>query len=133
VVGIDLLPIERLEGAESLVGDMLDAKTEALLRTALGGGDADLVLSDMAAPTTGHRQTDHLRTIALAEAAYDFARGVLAPGGAFVVKLFQGGAEKALLARIKQDFASVRHAKPASSRAESSELYLVAQGFRKAP
>jgi 23S rRNA (uridine2552-2'-O)-methyltransferase len=109
--------------------DFLDAKAPAEIIAALGG-PADLVLSDMAAPTTGHAATDHLRIVALAEAAYDFAREVLAPGGAFVAKVFQGGAEGDLLARLKRDFATVRHGKPPASRAESAEVYVVAQGFR---
>ena len=86
----------------------------------------------MAAPTTGHAATDHLRIVALAEAAYEFAKEVLAPGGAFVAKMFQGGAEGDLLAGLKRDFATVRHAKPPASRAESAEVYVVAQGFRGA-
>jgi 23S rRNA (uridine2552-2'-O)-methyltransferase len=130
LVGIDLLPIDPIEGAVILQGDMLDPKTDAALKTALGSDKADLVLSDMAAATTGHRQTDHIRTILLAEAAYDFAESILAPNGAFVVKLFQGGAERELLLRIKKRFVKVNHAKPAASRQESSELYLVAQGFK---
>ena len=129
IVGIDLLEIDSLDGAEIVQGDMLDPAAGNRVR-ALLGGNADLVLSDMAAATTGHKRTDHLRTIALAEAAFDFAREILEPNGAFVVKLFQGGAEKALLDLIRQSFASVKHAKPAASRAESSELYLVAQGFK---
>ncbi len=129
IVGIDLLEIDSLDGAEILQGDMLDPAAGKRVR-ALLGGNADLVLSDMAAATTGHKRTDHLRTIALAEAAFDFAREILEPNGGFVVKLFQGGAEKALLDLIRQSFASVKHAKPAASRAESSELYLVAQGFK---
>jgi 23S rRNA (uridine2552-2'-O)-methyltransferase len=130
LVGIDLLPIDPIEGATIVLGDMLDPKTDARLKEALGRDKADLVLSDMAAATTGHRQTDHIRTMALAEAAYEFAEAILAPGGAFVVKMFQGGAERELLQRIKQRFTKVSHAKPAASRQESSELYLVAQGFK---
>jgi 23S rRNA (uridine2552-2'-O)-methyltransferase len=99
------------------------------LRAALGG-PADLVLSDMAAPTTGHARTDHLRIVALAAAAHAFAAEVLAPGGAFVCKLFQGGATGELLRALKRDFASLRHVKPAASRADSAEIYLVATGFR---
>ena len=129
IVGIDLLEIDSLDGAEIVQGDMLDTAAGDRVKTLLGG-NADLVLSDMAASTTGHKRTDHLRTIALAEAAFDFARDILAPNGAFVVKLFQGGAEKALLDQVRGHFASVKHAKPAASRAESSELYLVAQGFK---
>lgn len=129
VVAMDVLPMEPIAGAEVLELDMLDAKTPAKLKAALGG-PADLVLTDMAAPTTGHRATDHIRTVALLEAALELAEEVLAPGGAFVGKVFQGGATGDLLARIKQHFASVKHVKPPASRAESVELYLVAQGFR---
>jgi 23S rRNA (uridine2552-2'-O)-methyltransferase len=129
VVAMDILPMEPLAGAEVLQLDMLDAATPELLKAALGG-PADLVLSDMAAPTTGHRTTDHIRTVALLEAALDLAEEVLAPGGVFVGKVFQGGAEGALLDRIKKAFREVKHVKPPASRAESVELYLVATGFR---
>ena len=129
VVGIDLLPIEAIPGAILIERDFLAEDAPTLLREALGG-PADVVLGDMAAPSTGHAATDHNRIMALAESAYAFAREVMAPGGAFVVKLFQGGGEKQLLDALKRDFLSVRHAKPPSSRAESAELYLVAQGFR---
>jgi len=118
-------------GATVLRQDFLDAAAPAEIVAALGG-PTDLVLSDMAAPTTGHAATDHLRIVALAEAAYEFAKEVLAPGGAFVAKVFQGGAEGDLLAGLKGDFATVRHAKPPASRAESAEIYVVAQGFRRA-
>jgi 23S rRNA (uridine2552-2'-O)-methyltransferase len=128
LVGIDLLAIDSMEGAEIIQGNMLDIAAGEAVKAALGG-PADLVLSDMAASTTGHKRTDHLRTVGLAEAAFDFAQEILAPKGAFVVKLFQGGAEKELLNQIKARFETVKHAKPAASRAESSELYLVAQGF----
>jgi 23S rRNA (uridine2552-2'-O)-methyltransferase len=126
---MDILPMEPIAGAEVLQLDMLDAATPDALKAALGG-PADLVLSDMAAPTTGHRATDHIRTVALLEAGLDLAGEVLAPGGAFIGKVFQGGAEGALLARIKKAFAEVKHVKPPASRAESVELYLVATGFR---
>jgi 23S rRNA (uridine2552-2'-O)-methyltransferase len=129
VVAMDILPMEPITGAEILQLDMLDAATPDLLKAALGG-PADLVLSDMAAPTTGHRTTDHIRTVALLEAALDLAEEVLAPGGAFVGKVFQGGAEGVLLARIKKAFSEVKHVKPPASRSESVELYLVATGFR---
>jgi 23S rRNA (uridine2552-2'-O)-methyltransferase len=129
VVGVDLLPIEPIPGVTLLQGDFLDEEVEKNLRAALGGAP-DVILSDMAAPATGHAPTDHLRIVALVEAAYDFARSVLAPGGAFVAKVFQGGTERELLDRMKHDFASVRHAKPPASRAESAEVYVVAQGFR---
>jgi 23S rRNA (uridine2552-2'-O)-methyltransferase len=130
VVGIDLLPIAPLSGATFLEMDFLsDEAPQALLR--LIGGPPDLVLSDMAANTTGHARTDQIRTGALAEAAAEFALDHLAPGGAFVTKAFQGGLDAGLLTRLKQNFATVKHAKPKASRAESSEVYLVAMG-RKA-
>ena len=129
VVGLDLLPIEPLPGAVFVQGDMDDPAMPARL-TELIGGKADLVLSDMAPNATGHNATDHLRIVALAENAAAFAIEVLAPGGAFVCKVFQGGAEGALLAILKRRFATVRHAKPPASRKESAELYVVAQGFR---
>ena len=127
IVGIDLLPIEPLDGAKFLQGDLLDPGALAALMAALGG-PPDLVLSDMAANTTGHVKTDQIRTGALAEAAAEFALAHLAPGGAFVTKAFQGGLDPALLARLKQGFAKVKHAKPKASRAESSEVYVVAMG-----
>ncbi|MBX6376336.1 MAG: RlmE family RNA methyltransferase [Acetobacteraceae bacterium] len=131
VVALDLLPMEPVRGATVLQGDFQEVETERQVEEALGG-EADLVLSDMAPNTTGHAATDHLRIIALAEIALDFALRVLAPGGAFVAKVFQGGAEKGLLDTLKRNFASVRHAKPPASRKESSELYVVATGFRGA-
>jgi len=129
VVGIDLLATDPIPGASLLVGDFRDPGSAALIRDALGG-PADLVLSDMAAPATGHAATDHLRIVALAEDAYAFAVTILKPGGAFVAKVFQGGSEGSLLAALKRDFAELRHAKPAASRAESAETYVVAKGFR---
>ena len=129
VVGIDLNPAEPVPGATVLQGDFTDPATEARIRAALGG-PADLVLSDMAAPATGHAATDHLRIVALAEDALAFAQTILAPGGAFVAKVFQGGAEGGLLAALKRAFSDVRHAKPPASRAESAETYVVAKGFR---
>ncbi len=129
VVALDLLPIDPIPGVTLLQGDFNDPDMPARLEAVLGG-KADLVLSDMAPNTTGHNATDHLRIIALAELALDFAVKVLAPGGAFVAKVFQGGSEKQMLAPMKQLFASVRHAKPPASRKESSELYVVATGFR---
>jgi 23S rRNA (uridine2552-2'-O)-methyltransferase len=132
VVGIDLLPTEPVPGATLFAGDFRDPAMADRVRAALGG-PADLVLSDMAAPATGHAPTDHLRIVALAEAALSFAETLLRPGGAFVAKAFQGGAEGALLAALKHDFATVRHAKPAASRAESAETYVVATGFRGMP
>lgn len=131
VVGIDVLPLDGVAGATLLTLDFLAPEAPAALRAALAG-PADLVLSDMAAPTTGHAATDHRRIVALAEAAYEFAGAVLAPGGGFVAKVFQGGTEGELLARLKRDFVSVRHAKPPSSRADSAEVYVVAQGYRSA-
>jgi 23S rRNA (uridine2552-2'-O)-methyltransferase len=129
VVAMDILPMEPLAGAEVLQLDMLARETPARLKEALGG-PADLVLTDMASPTTGHRATDHIRTMALLEAALDLADEVLAPGGSFIGKVFQGGATGELLARIKRQFRDVKHVKPPASRAESVELYLVATGFR---
>ena len=131
VVGMDTLATDAVPGALLLQQDFLAATAPDALRAALGG-PADVVLSDMAAPTTGHAATDHLRVMALAEAAHAFAREVLAPGGTFVAKVFQGGAERELLDALKRDFASLRHVKPPASRADSSEVYVVAQGFRGA-
>lgn len=131
VVGIDISEWAPVPGATHLQHDFLAADAPDLLKEALGG-PADVVMSDMAAPATGHPGTDHLRVMALAEAAYEFAREVLAPGGTFIAKVFQGGTEQTLLAQVKRDFASVRHAKPAASRAESAETYLIAVGFRGA-
>ena len=132
VVGVDLLPIDPVAGAVMLRGDFSEPEIQERLIAELGG-KADLVLSDMAPNTTGHAATDHLRIMALAEAALDFAAEVLAEGGGFVAKVFQGGAEQAMLRRLKQRFAVVRHAKPPASRKESSELYVVATGFRSRP
>jgi 23S rRNA (uridine2552-2'-O)-methyltransferase len=129
LVAADILPMEPVPGALVLQQDFLDEKAPGEIIAALGGA-ADLVLSDMAAPATGHAATDHLRIVALAEAAYEFAKEVLAPGGAFVAKVFQGGAEGDLLASLKRDFTTVRHAKPPASRTESAEVYVIAQGFR---
>ncbi|WP_262028858.1 RlmE family RNA methyltransferase [Microvirga sp. Mcv34] len=129
IVGIDLLPIDPMAGVEFIQLDFLDESAPAKLIEMLGG-PADVVMSDMAANTTGHKKTDHLRIIGLAEAAIYFAREVLAPGGAFVAKVFQGGTENQLLADLKRDFAVVRHVKPAASRADSAELYVLATGFR---
>ncbi len=131
LVGIDLQPMAPVPGAELLTLDFLAPEAPAALRAALAG-PADVVLSDMAAPATGHAATDHLRIIALAEAAHAFARDILRPGGSFVAKLYQGGGTADFLQRLKHDFAAVRHAKPPASRAESAEVYVVAQGFRGA-
>ena len=129
IVGIDLLEIEPMAGVEFITLDFLDDDAPRQL-TSLLGGPADLVLSDMAANTTGHKQTDHLRIIGLAETAAEFAREILAPGGSYLAKVFQGGTEGTLLADLKRDFASVRHVKPNASRADSSELYVLATGYR---
>ena len=131
VVGIDLLEIEPLTGVEFIALDFLDPSAPARL-TQMLGGQADLVLSDMAANATGHKKTDHLRIVGLAETAADFAREILAPGGAYLAKVLQGGTEGGLLADLKRDFGTVRHVKPAASRADSSELYVLATGFRGA-
>ncbi len=129
VVGVDLLPIDPIPGATLIQGDFNDPNMPERLAAVLGG-EADLVLSDMAPNTTGHAATDHLRILALAELAGAFAREVLAPDGSFVAKVFQGGSERAMLEVLKRHFVSVRHAKPPASRKESSELYVVAMGFR---
>ena len=129
VVAADILEMEPIAGVEFLQCDLLDAGAPEALKAALGG-EADIVLSDMASPTTGHRETDHIRTLALFEAALDLAEDVLRPGGAFVGKVFQGGAANALLTRVKKRFSEVKHVKPPASRKESVELYLVATGFR---
>lgn len=130
VVGIDYLDMDPIEGVVLLKKDFNDPDAPQALIDALGGHKADLVLSDMAAPTTGHKATDHLRIVALVELAADFAIQVLAPGGAFVAKVFQGGTEHELLALLKQHFTTTLHAKPPASRAGSAETYLVAKGFR---
>lgn len=129
VLAIDILDMKPIAEVEFLKLDFLDATAPQRLKDLLGG-QADLVLSDMAANATGHRQTDHLRIMALAEAAAHFAREVLAPGGSFLCKVLQGGTEAALLAELKRDFASVKHVKPPASRSDSAELYLLARGFR---
>ena len=129
VVGIDYLAMDPVPGAEVMQLDFLDPSAPDRLKAALAG-PADVVLSDMAAPTTGHNQTDHLRVMGLAETAYEFAAEVLAPGGTFVAKVFQGGTERGLLDRLKRDFTAVRHAKPPASRQDSAEVYVVATGFR---
>ena len=129
VVGIDLLPTDPIEGAEILQMDFMDDAAPDLLKENLGGA-ADLVLSDMAANTVGHPQTDHLRTMGLVEAALDFAVQILRPGGAFVAKVLAGGADAGLVAELKRRFTTVKHAKPPASRKGSSEWYVVAQGFK---
>jgi 23S rRNA (uridine2552-2'-O)-methyltransferase len=132
IVAIDILGMEPMPGVDIFHADITDSEVPARLKHALRG-PADVVLSDMAASTTGHRATDHLRTTALLEAALDLAEDVLKPGGVFVGKAFQGGATGDLLARIKKNFHDVKHVKPPASRAESVELYLVAQGFKGLP
>jgi 23S rRNA (uridine2552-2'-O)-methyltransferase len=129
VVGIDLLPTEPLEGVAILQMDFMDDAAPELLQAELAGAP-DLVLSDMAANTVGHKQTDHLRTMGLVEAAADFAIETLAPGGGFVAKVLAGGTDTALLALLKRHFATVKHAKPPASRKGSSEWYVIAQGFK---
>lgn len=130
VIAIDYLPVDPIAGAVILELDFLDDSAPDRLKALLRDGGADIVLSDMAAPTTGHTSTDHLRIMGLAEAAAAFAAEVLAPGGVFLAKVFQGGTERALLDMLKRDFASVRHVKPKASRADSAELYVLATGFR---
>jgi len=130
VISLDILPFDSIPGAELLIQDFSEPVATERLLAALRGRRADFVLSDMAAPTTGHRQTDHLRIMGLAEEALAFAITILNPGGAFLSKVFQGGSEKSFLDILKRDFATVRHVKPSASRAESPELYVLATGFR---
>jgi 23S rRNA (uridine2552-2'-O)-methyltransferase len=133
VIALDFLDMKPISGVEFVKLDFLDATAPERLKAMLGGkvlGKVDVVLSDMAANTTGHRQTDHLRIMALAEAAAQFAREVLDAGGSFLCKVLQGGTEAALLAGLKRDFESVKHVKPPASRTGSAELYLLARGFR---
>jgi 23S rRNA (uridine2552-2'-O)-methyltransferase len=132
VVAIDVLAMPAIGGVDVLQLDFLDPEAPERLKSMLGG-PADVVLSDMAANATGHRATDHLKIMALAEAAAEFACEVLAPGGAFLCKVLQGGTETTLLAALKREFARVRHVKPAASRTDSAELYLLATGFRPRP
>jgi len=129
VVGIDLLPTDPIDGVAILQMDFMDESAPDRLREELGG-QADLVLSDMAANTVGHQQTDHLRTMALVEAGLEFAIEMLRPGGAYVAKVLAGGADNQLVAEMKRHFTSVKHAKPPASRKDSSEWYVVAQGFK---
>lgn len=130
IVGIDLLAVDAIPGVELIEMDFMDEAAPALLKEKLGGA-ADGVMSDMAANTTGHKKTDHLKIIGLAEAALEFAREVLAPGGFFICKLFQGGETGELLGELKRDFTLVRNLKPSASRADSSELYVLATGYRR--
>ena len=129
VVAIDILKMDPIAGVDFAQIDFLDPDAPDKLKTMLGG-PADVVLSDMAANATGHRPTDHLKIMALVEAAAEFAREVLAPGGVFLAKVIQGGTEGTLLKSLKRDFAAVKHVKPAASRSDSAELYVLATGFR---
>jgi 23S rRNA (uridine2552-2'-O)-methyltransferase len=129
IVAADVLVMDEIPGVTFFQADLTDPDVPAMLKKELGG-PADLVLTDMAAPTTGHRATDHIRTIALVEIALEVAEDCLKPGGAFVGKVFQGGSSNELLARLKKNFREVKHVKPPASRAESVELYVVALGFK---
>lgn len=131
VVGIDLLEMDEIAGVTFFQKDFMEDDAPQMLIDALGGEAADVVLSDMAHNTVGHRGTDHIKVMLLVEAAYDFAIEILKPHGAFIAKVFQGGTETELLARMKKDFKTVKHIKPPASRKESPETYVVAQGFRK--
>lgn len=129
VVGVDLTPMEPLKGVHFICGDFCDPRIIEELKAAIEG-PANVVLSDMASPSTGHPQTDHLRIMSLAEEAFAFAQDVLEKGGAFVVKVLRGGTEKELLGLLKTHFEKVIHYKPPASRADSAEMYVVALGFR---
>jgi 23S rRNA (uridine2552-2'-O)-methyltransferase len=129
VVGVDLLPVDPIEGADLMQADFTEPGVGEVLMQKLGG-KADLVLSDMAHNTVGHRETDHLKILGLIEAGADFSITYLKPGGAFLTKTFQGGAVGEVMSRLKRTFAEVRHVKPKASRADSSEVYLIATGFR---
>ena len=129
VIAVDVVEMEPISGVTALKLDLTDAESAGCIRDALNGKKADLVLSDMHAPATGHKQTDHLRIMGLVEAALDLAEEILAPGGAFLCKVLQGGAGKELVARLNRSFAKVRHVKPKASRAESAEMYVLATGF----
>lgn len=130
VVGIDLLPIDKIPGATLIQGDFLEEKALHELEALLKGKKVDVVMSDMAHNTTGHTQTDHIRIMELVELAYEFACDHLAPNGTFIAKVFAGGTESKLLSRIKKSFKMVKHMKPSASRKESAEIYLVAKGFK---
>jgi 23S rRNA (uridine2552-2'-O)-methyltransferase len=132
VIAVDVAAMEPIGGVTQLMLDMTEADAPDRIRAALEGRKADLVLSDMHASATGHKSTDHLRIMALVEAALDLAEDILAPGGAFLCKVLQGGASKELVARLNRSFAKVRHVKPKASRAESAEMYVLATGFRGA-
>ena len=130
VIAVDVVEMEPISGVTALKLDLTDSESAGRIRDALNGKKADLVLSDMHAPAKGHKQTDHLRIMGLVEAALDLAEEILAPGGAFLCKVLQGGADKELVARLNRSFAKVRHVKPKASRAESAEMYVLATGFR---
>ena len=130
IVGIDLLPTDPIDGVEILEMDFMEEAAPETIREALNDAPVDLVMSDMAANTVGHQQTDHLRTMALVEAGMLFATEVLRPGGAYVAKVLAGGADNNLVAELKRHFATVKHAKPPASRKDSSEWYVIAQGFK---
>lgn len=130
VIAVDIAPLEPLAGVTSLQLDFMDPQAPDRIVAELRGGQADAVISDMAAPATGHKKTDHLRIIGLCEAALDFAEDVLAPGGVFLAKVLQGGTERELLERLKRQFSHVRHIKPEASRADSAEVYVLANGFQ---
>jgi 23S rRNA (uridine2552-2'-O)-methyltransferase len=130
VIPVDMAPMEPILGVEQLQIDMTDPEAVSRIREALGGHAADVVLSDMHPPATGHKATDHLRIMALVEAAVDLAEEILKPGGTLLAKVLQGGASKELVARLNRSFAKVRHVKPKASRAESAEMYVLATGFR---
>jgi 23S rRNA (uridine2552-2'-O)-methyltransferase len=132
VVALDLFAMEPVPGVTQLTLDMTDGDSSERIREALGGEHADVVLSDMHAPAMGHKSTDHLRIMSLVEVALDLAEEILAPGGAFLCKVLQGGADKELVARLNRSFAKVRHVKPKASRADSAEMYVLATGFRGA-
>jgi 23S rRNA (uridine2552-2'-O)-methyltransferase len=132
VIAVDIGEMEPIAGVEQLRLDMTDADAPESIRAVLGGKLADVVLSDMHAPATGHKATDHLRIMSLVEAALDLAEEILAPGGSFLAKVLQGGASRDLVARLNRSFAKVRHVKPKASRAESAEMYVLATGFRAA-
>jgi len=130
IVGIDLLPTDPIDGVVILEMDFMEEAAPETLREALGDVAADLVLSDMAANTVGHAQTDHLRTMGLVEAGLEFAVEILKPGGTYVAKVLAGGADHGLVADLKRHFKTVKHAKPPASRKDSSEWYVIAQGFK---
>jgi len=130
VIAVDLIAVEPISGVTQLELDLTDPEAPDRIEQVLGGKKADVVLSDMHAPATGHKATDHLRIMAVVEAALDLAEAVLAPGGTFLCKVLQGGASRDLVGRLNRSFAKVRHVKPKASRAESSEMYVLATGFR---